>query len=197
MPPASALVLENLALARGDRTLFAGFSLAVDAGEVVHLTGRNGAGKTSLLEAIAGLRPAEAGHIAGPAPEALHWVGHKNGLHAALSAVENLRFWCGLAGVDALRIGPVLDHLQLKAARQRPVRTLSTGQKRRTALARLLLQARPWWLLDEPLAGLDVEGAGLFAELVAGHRAQGGSVLVTSHQALPAACGVVREVRLA
>lgn len=197
MQPAPALVLENLALARGDRRLFANFSLTIASGEVVHLTGRNGAGKTSLLEAIAGLRPPEAGRIRGPAAGALHWLGHKNGLHPALSAVGNLTFWCGLAGVDAMRIGPVLDRLQLKAARHRPCRTLSTGQKRRTALARLLLQARPWWLLDEPLAGLDVEGAALFAELVAEHRAAGGSVLVTSHQALPAACGAVRDVALA
>lgn len=197
MQSAPPLLIENLALARGDRTLFAAFSLRMGAGEVVHLTGRNGAGKTSLLEAIAGLRAPESGSLQAPEPIQTHWIGHKNGLHPALSAVENLVFWCGLVGADAQRIGPVLDRLQLKAARQRPVRTLSTGQKRRTALARLLLQARPWWLLDEPLAGLDVEGAVLFAELVAEHRAGGGSVLVTSHQTLPAACGSVRDVALA
>ena len=196
MQPAPSLILENLAIARGDRTLFAGFSLRIEAGEAVHLTGRNGAGKTSLLEAIAGLRRPEQGRITGLAAEQLHWIGHKNGLHPALSAVENLQFWCGLAGADAARIARVLDRLRLKAARQRPARTLSTGQKRRTALARLLLAPRPWWLLDEPLAGLDTEGAALFAELVAEHRAQGGSVLLTSHQALPAACGTVRDVAL-
>lgn len=196
MQAATPLLLDNLAIARGDRVLFAGFSLRVESGEVVHLTGRNGVGKTSLLEAIAGLRQPEAGGIAGPAAEQTHWIGHKNGLHPALSAVENLQFWCGLAGADVARIPVVLDRLRLKAARQRPARTLSTGQKRRTALARLLLAPRPWWLLDEPLAGLDTEGAALFAELVAEHRAQCGSVLLTSHQALPSACGVIRDVRL-
>jgi len=196
MQSAPTLVIENLALARGDRTLFEGFSLCMSAGEVVHLTGRNGAGKTSLLEAIAGLRAPESGTVQAPAPEHTHWIGHKNGLHPALSAVENLQFWCGLSGVDAAGISPTLDRLQLKAARHRPGRTLSTGQKRRVALARLLLARRLWWLLDEPLAGLDVQGAALFAELVAEHRAAGGAVLLTSHQALPAVCGPVRDVTL-
>ncbi len=197
MLPTPALVLENLALSRGDRSLFAGFSLRVEAGEVVHLTGRNGAGKTSLLEAIAGLRQPESGVLRAPPPEHLHWLGHKNALHPALSAVENLQFWCGLSGANAAGIGKALDRLQLKAARHRPSRTLSTGQKRRTALARLLLAHRVWWLLDEPLAGLDVQGAALFAELVAEHRALGGAVLLTSHQTLPTSCGVVRDIALA
>ena len=196
MQPAPTLVIENLALARGDRTLFTAFSLAMTAGEVVHLTGRNGAGKTSLLEAIAGLRAPESGTLQAPVPELTHWIGHKNALHQTLSAVENLQFWCGLSGVDTAGIGSVLDRLQLKAARHRPSRTLSTGQKRRTALARLLLARRPWWLLDEPLAGLDVQGAALFAELVAEHRAAGGAVLLTSHQTLPEACGAIRDVSL-
>lgn len=196
MQPTSALVVENLALARGDRTLFAGFSLRIEVGEVVHLTGRNGAGKTSLLETLAGLRQPEAGSLQLPPAEHLHWIGHKNALHPALSAVENLQFWCGLTGADAAGIAPALDRLQLKAARHRPSRTLSTGQKRRSALARLLLSQRSWWLLDEPLAGLDVQGAALFAELVAEHRAAGGTLLLTSHQALPPQCGLIRDVVL-
>ena len=155
----AALVLEALTVARGDRLLFEGLSLRAEPGAAVHLVGRNGAGKTSLLEAIAGLRRPEAGRIDGPAPERLHWVGHRNALHPALSAVENLEHWCGLHDADPAGIAPALDRLQLKAARHRPARTLSTGQKRRSALARLLLQRREWWLLDEPLAGLDTDGA--------------------------------------
>lgn len=197
MPVAPGLLLENLSLVRGDRVLFSAFSLRVEPGEVVHLTGRNGVGKTSLLEAIAGFRSPEAGRLQRPPAGALHWVGHKNGLHPALSAVENLSLWCGLQGVDPAGIAAALDRLQLKAARHRPASTLSTGQKRRTALARLLLSARAWWLLDEPLAGLDVQGAELFAGLVAEHRAGGGAVLLTSHQPLPLACGAIRDVALA
>jgi heme exporter protein A len=192
----ATLSAHQLTLSRGDRRLFTGFSLTLSAGEVVHLAGPNGAGKTSLLETLAGLRSAESGTLQVPAPEQLHWLGHKNGLHPALSAAENLHFWCGLNGADAAAIAPALDALMLKAARYRPVRTLSTGQKRRTALARLLLCHRPIWLLDEPLAGLDADGLQLFAALVRQHRAQGGAVLLTAHQALPAECGAVRTVTL-
>lgn len=181
MPP---LVIEQLALARGDRKLFEDLSLQVMPGEVLHLQGRNGAGKTSLLETLAGLRRPEAGRIDGPVPSQLHWIGHKNALHPALSAVENLQYWCGLQGADPAGIAAALDRLQLKAARNRPVRTLSTGQKRRSALARLLLQRRAWWLLDEPLAGLDIDGAALVAGLLAEHCAVGGGAIVTSHQPL-------------
>ena len=193
---AQPLVLTDLAVARGDRTLFAGYHLRVEAGEVVHLLGRNGVGKTSLLEVISGLRAPETGQVTRPEPEQLHWIGHRNALNGSLSAVENLGFWCMAQGADAACIPAALDRLKLKSARQRPVRTLSTGQKRRTALARLLLAPRPWWLLDEPLAGLDVDGVALFAELLAEHRIAGGAAIVTSHQALPEGCGPVRDVVL-
>jgi heme exporter protein A len=196
MSPATPLVAENLALCRGDRRLFSGFSLRVEAGEVVLLAGRNGAGKTTLLEALAGLRRPEQGHVRRTETDALHWLGHKNGLNPALSAVENLEFWCGLNGVPAVGVTTALHRLGVRAARHRPVRTLSTGQKRRTALARLLLVRRPWWLLDEPLAGLDAAGTEDFAALLDMHRRAGGGVLLTAHQALPASCGPVRVVAL-
>lgn len=196
MLPVTPIVAENLALARGDRRLFSGFSLRVEAGEVMLLSGRNGAGKTTLLETLAGLRQPEQGRLQRPEPEALHWLGHKNGLNSALTAVENLQFWCGLNGVPVAAIPAALDRLGVKAARHRPMRTFSTGQKRRTALARLLLVRRPWWLLDEPLAGLDAAGAEDFAALLDAHRRAGGGVLLTTHQALPASCGAVRVAAL-
>lgn len=182
---ATPLVIEALAVARGDRRLFENLSLTANPGEALHLLGRNGAGKTSLLETLAGLRRPEQGRVSGPAVEQLHWLGHKNALHPALSAVENLEHWCGLQHANPAAISGALDRLHLKAARHRPVRSLSTGQKRRTALARLLVQKRPWWLLDEPLAGLDVDGVALIAGLLAEHCAGGGGALLTSHQALP------------
>ena len=197
MPVSSHIQVTDLSLARGDKTLFAGLNLRVEQGEILHLTGRNGAGKTSLLEAICGLRQPETGSISGIEAEQIHWVGHKNALHPALTPIENLRFWCGTVGADERRIEPVCSQLQLKAVRNKPVRMLSTGQKRRTALARLLLQSRPWWLLDEPLAGLDTEAVLQFAGMLAAHCKEGGAAIITSHQALPAACGAVREWRLA
>lgn len=197
MPPAPLLVTENLAVARGDRRLFSGFCLSVAAGELVHLSGRNGVGKTSLLETLAGLRQPEAGQVSAPVAEQLHWIGHRNALHPALSAAENLGFWCGVNACDAGLIPAALDRLQLKAARHRPARMLSTGQKRRAALARLLVTPRSCWLLDEPVAGLDVDGVALFAELLAEHSQRGGAAIFTSHQSLTVAGIALREVALA
>lgn len=190
------IIVQNLAVARGDKRLLQGLEQRLLGGEVVHLTGRNGIGKTSLLEALAGLRQPESGSVQGVDSERVHWLGHKNGLSPALTPVENLEFWCGLSGADARGVRSALERLHLGRAANRPVRVLSTGQKRRSALARLLLQPRPWWLLDEPFAGLDTDGVALLAELIAHHTSSGGGVLMTSHQALPASCGAVREWRL-
>lgn len=183
------LTAENLSVLRGDRVLLQNFSLHIGAGELVHLRGANGVGKTSLLETLAGLRRAGGGRVELAEPDSgLHWLGHRNGLNLSLSPVENLQFWCGLNGVDARGVPDSLQRLAVPArAQRRACRSLSAGQKRRSALARLLLQRRPLWLLDEPLDGLDAAGLGLFAELVSAHCAQGGAVLMTSHQLLPGA----------
>lgn len=191
------LAARGIALQRGSRELFAGFDLELRPGELVHLQGANGAGKTSLLETLAGLRRPAAGALV-PAPMAgqLHWLGHRNGLNLNLSILDNLRFWCGLNAVDPAGIPDALEAVGLKRLRHRIGRTLSAGQKRRVALARLLLTARPLWLLDEPLDGLDREGLALFARLLGAHLHGGGSAIVTSHQPLPAGLPGVRVVEL-
>lgn len=191
------LTADKLTVLRGDRELLRGFDLVLGVGELVHLRGANGAGKTSLLETLAGLRRPGEGrvHLAGDEARP-HWLGHRNGLNLQLSPIENLRYWCGINGVTAHGIEPALTRLGLPPrARRRACRTLSAGQKRRSALARLLLQRRPLWLLDEPLDGLDIAGLQLFAELITEHLQAGGAVLMTSHQPLPGALAA-RELQL-
>lgn len=182
------LTADKLTVLRGDRVLLRDFDLQLSAGELLHLRGANGVGKTSLLETLAGLRRAGGGTVSYTPDESLpHWLGHRNGLNLQLSASENLRFWCGINAASAVGIDAALARMQLPPrARLRSCRLLSAGQKRRTALARLLLQSRAVWLLDEPLDGLDLDGLSLFAELVGAHLQAGGAVLMTSHQPLPA-----------
>jgi heme exporter protein A len=183
--PDSLLSAVALSIGRGDRRLLSDLSFEVGAGDVLHLRGRNGAGKSSLIEVLVGLRPAQAGDVRRVATDRLHWVGHRNALNPDLSLVENLEGWCTLNGVARRHILPALERMGLARLRLRQARTLSAGQKRRAALARLLLVARPLWLLDEPLSGLDTEGLGLLGQLMNEQVAGGGGLVVTSHQSLP------------
>jgi heme exporter protein A len=192
------LRIDRLSVSRGDRVLFAGLHAALGRGELLHLCGANGCGKTSLLEVLAGLRrPAEGSLHAGEPPLPRHWIGHRNALAAALSPLENLRFWAQLNGGDPQRARGALERMGVHGAVcRRQTRVLSAGQKRRSTLARLLLVPRPLWLLDEPLDGLDVAGIALVADLLAEHLRDGGAVVMTSHQPLPAGLPGVRTLAL-
>lgn len=195
------LTVEALALQRGERALFEALRLELRAGETIALTGANGAGKTSLLRAVAGLLRPAAGAIRfwrgreELEPEAaraggLHLLGHHDGLKPGRTAAEELDFWSrwlggGLAttaAVEALELGPLLAL---------EVRKLSAGQRRRLALARLLAAPRPLWLLDEPLAPLDARRRARFGELMTDHLAHGGMVLAAVHDPLPVAARTV------
>lgn len=192
------LCVEDLSVVRGDRTIISKLGFTVAAGEVLHLQGRNGAGKTSLLEVLCGLRRPDGGKITGaPAPEQRHWLGHKNGLNPLLSPIENLRFWAGLNGLPNAGFDAALEGVGLKLKVQRNCGALSTGQRRRAAMARLLVARRPWWFLDEPLSGLDVDGLEIFGRLLEAHVGGGGAVVVTSHQPLPGRLPGLRTLRLA
>ena len=182
------LSFENLSVARGDRVLLSALSGEIGAGEILHIRGPNGVGKTSLLEVFSGLRaPAEGAVTRLPQPETLHWIGHRNALNPSLTPFENLRFWCALQNVSPEGIRGALREFDLQAVADHPCRQLSAGQKRRAALSRLALERRSFWFLDEPLSGLDQGGIQHWLSLLRDHQEQNGAAVITSHQPLPGA----------
>ena len=187
------LCARKIAIQRGGRRLFADLSLEVGAGEALVVVGPNGAGKSSLLRAIAGFLPLSEGSIVlqgGDAEasvgEQAHCVGHADALKGALTAGENLAFWAGVLSGDPRRPAwlAALGRLGLAHVADFPVRALSAGQKRRVALARLLVARRPLWLLDEPTTALDAAAQGLFAELMREHLKSGGLIVAATHAPL-------------
>ena len=188
---------EKLSVARGDRVVLRELNGTVNAGEVLHIRGANGIGKTSLLEVLSGLRAPEDGALHHtPAPETFHWIGHRNALNPALTPFENLRFWCALQNASIEGIRGALREFELHAVADRPCRQLSAGQQRRTALARLAAVRRPLWFLDEPLSSLDQQGIQHWLALLQDHQKQGGTAIITSHQALPASLPGLRTMDL-
>ncbi|KRE06206.1 cytochrome C biogenesis protein CcmA [Bosea sp. Root381] len=198
--PHLVLQAENLACRRGGRLIFEGLCLNLGHGEAIALTGRNGAGKSSLLAMLCGrLRP-EAGTIrVEGAPEASaaelsHVVGHRDGLKTALTAQENLSFAQALLGDAALAPEDALAAVGLPHVAALPVGYLSAGQRRRVALARLLVSRRPFWLLDEPMSALDLAAQTMLTGLMRNHLAQGGGILAATHG--PLGLEGARELRI-
>lgn len=177
---APRIVASNLACRRGDRLLFRRLSLKLAAGEACHITGANGAGKTTLIRTLAGLSPAYAGE--GWCEGGIGLLDERIGLDPEQSLGAALDFWFALDGCVDRAV--VLKRLRLNELCEVPVRYLSTGQRKRAALARLLGQDASVWLLDEPLSGLDTASQGLVEGLVTQHCANGGVALIASHQAL-------------
>lgn len=186
------LEARDLACIRGDRAVFAGLSFAVPRGGALLLTGANGAGKSSLLRVIAGLLPAADGEVllegtparTDPAGHALRlrYISSQDALKPALTVAENLAFYAALWGGE---VTPALEALGLGALAGLPGRVLSTGQRRRLALARLALGPARLWLLDEPSLGLDAASVARLGDLMARHRAAGGAILAATHLPLP------------
>jgi heme exporter protein A len=170
------LTADNLACRRGDRVLFRGLSLALAPGEALQVLGANGIGKSSLLRILAGLLRPFAGSVASLG--AIGLIDERPALDPHLPLGSALAFWQRLDG----RAGEAIAGLGLSDLLDVPVRYLSTGQKKRAALARLIGQAAPVWLLDEPLNGLDREAAVLAQDLAAEHCAAGGICVIASHQ---------------
>jgi len=181
----------DLAAIRGERTVFSGLSFALAGGELLAVTGANGAGKSTLLRLIAGLlRPAAGSVSLDPASEGgigreVHYISHLDGLKTALTVRQNLDFWRRLWRGGAVE--PALDRVGLGGLADLPVGVLSAGQKRRVAIARLLIARRPLWLLDEPATSLDAEAEARLGTLIGEHLAAGGMAVVATHRGLPLA----------
>ena len=192
----SSLSVHELACARGDRLLFKGMNFTLKSGELLLVQGGNGQGKTSLLRLLTGLARAEDGEVCwcgqpiAKQREIYHgemiYLGHANGVKDDLDPLENLRFSAGLQGrsFDPVRAAATLQRLGLSRCLDLPCRVLSFGQRRRVALAALLLAGASLWILDEPLTGLDVHAVALMEGLIRDHLSAGGMVVATTHQAL-------------
>ena len=189
-PGQPRLVATDLACRRGDRVLFRSLSLSVNAGEALHITGANGIGKSSLLRIVAGLLTPFAGRVKSEGMIGL--VDERPALDPELPLGKTLDFWRGIDGAAA--DGEALAALGLDPLLDIPVRYLSTGQRKRAALARLMSQGAPIWLLDEPLNGLDRDAVAVVEGLVATHCKAGGLAVIASHQ--PVAIEGLRELAL-
>ena len=179
MSIAPLLSLQDIACIRGGRLLFEGVSLRLELGDAVQLSGPNGAGKSSLIRICAGLLQPSAGAVERPAACALADEGLA--LDERLTLGAALRFWARLDGRDETA---GMDAMGLISLASLPVRMLSTGQRKRAALARVIASGASMWLLDEPANGLDAEGEQRLGAVIAGHRRSGGGVIAASHQPL-------------
>jgi len=186
------LIAEKLSGGRGGEQLFSGIDFSLGPSEALIVTGPNGSGKSTLLRTIAGLLPLDTGTLrleganqnwTSVAAEC-HYLGHLNAMKTALTVAENLQFWRRFLGEPRLPVDAALDRVGLGGIGHLPFGYLSAGQRRRAAIARLLVSHRPVWLLDEPTAGLDARSDQEFVSLTREHLAAGGIVLAATHQAL-------------
>ena len=194
------LEADNLTCERGGRTVFTGLSFAVAGGEALAVTGRNGAGKSSLLRLIAGLVRVAGGRLtlSGGEPEATvaeqaHYLGHQDALKPSLSVGENLAFWIEYLGGARQAVPAALDAVGLGPLARLPAAYLSAGQRRRLSIARLAAVERPLWLLDEPTSALDAPSQERLAALMQAHLGKGGLIVAATHGPIGIAA---RELRL-
>jgi heme exporter protein A len=209
-PSAEAPLLQVRALHlwRGERHLLRGVELTVRSGELLQVMGPNGVGKTSMLRCIADLLPMESGEIVWRGAsiasdretyhQSLAYLAHANAVKPDLTALENLQYAIGVRRVVAANeCREMLARVQIPACADLPVRALSAGQKRRLAIARVLLSRAALWILDEPITNLDSAGIALFESCMAEHLDAGGLILTAAHQMLLNGRPNVRTLELA
>jgi heme exporter protein A len=179
---------DNLTCSRGGREVFTGLNFSLSGGEALVVTGRNGAGKSSLLRMIAGLVHIAAGRLAldGGEPDAsiaeqAHYVGHQDAVKPSLTVAENLKFWARYLGAAEQTTDAALQAVDLARLANLPAAYLSAGQRRRLSIARLVAAPRPLWLLDEPTSALDVPSQNRLADLMRSHLTGGGMIVAAAH----------------
>lgn len=191
MPPSALLETRNLSCNRNDRLLFEQLDITLEAGQMLVVEGPNGCGKTSLLRILTGLRLADGGEVlwrgepidrlAGDYYEQVNYVGHHDGVKHELSCLENLRLARAMGVPSKIDLDDVLEQVNLYAYGETEVGSMSAGQKRRLALARLIATDSMLWILDEPFTSLDKASMSMFAALFERHLERAGLIIMTSH----------------
>ena len=203
--PSPLLAARGLAYARNEEPIFGPLDFSLAAGEVVLIEGDNGSGKTTLLKVLSGLLEPTAGEVLlngvhltlAKLSHQVALLGHLPGMKFELTTLQNLRFAVGLGGIrPGITPTIALASVGLAGYEGQPLRLLSAGQKKRVALARLLLVPAALWLLDEPYANLDREGIELVNRLLLMHAQRGGAALITSHGAYAYTSGTPRRIAL-
>ena len=201
-PIKARIEVSDLSISRGGTPLFAGLSISVSNGDILWIQGDNGIGKTTLLSALAGLNRAETGNVKWLADDQNCQAGdicayqpHQSYAKAALTAHEDLAFWAKLYGTSSLT-GDALEKVGLNEKANVPTKHLSAGQKRRLALAKLIISQKPIWIMDEPAAALDSDGTELIDNLVQTHVAKGGAAIIASHSGARALSGATRALTM-
>lgn len=203
-----SLEVKNLQCRRGEKELFSNLSFTLKSNQLIRIEGQNGSGKTTLLRTLCGLFEADSGEVLWQASSIkklaeeyfkdIFFLGHHNAIKADLSALENLGINTALAGqkFSEDELLKALDEIGLFGSEYKPTAHLSQGQKRRVALAALLLTKAKLWILDEPFVALDGFAVKLLQNLIAKHIEDGGMVILTTHQDVPLLSGEILRVNL-
>ncbi|HEB85966.1 MAG TPA: cytochrome c biogenesis heme-transporting ATPase CcmA [Gammaproteobacteria bacterium] len=207
-PTREGLEIRNLSCSREDRTLFSRLSFHLTPGHAIQIEGPNGSGKTTLLRMLCGLRLADEGEIYWNGHDIneervaflsnLTYIGHVHGVKGELTPLENLRVSQAIAArSNTLALDDALEKVGLFGFEDVPSRTLSAGQRRRVALARLLICPAPLWILDEPFTAIDIQGQKQIENMITEHVLDGGMAILTSHHPLDLSKDHLSSVNLA